>query len=703
MLKSLFKSSLGSRFPVGLRALFVIFFISLLPLSLTVFKQSALGDSPVQVQRLAGADRYETGVEIAGAGWSQTGVAVLARGDDFPDALAGAVLARSAAVNGPLLLTESGRLPDAVWQKLQQLQTHTVYLLGGSGAISAAVEDFLKGQNLQVQRLEGSDRFATAARIALTAVPSSNEAFLASGTSFADALSISSYAAAQGIPLLLTAADRVPAATLEALQTLGVQSVTLIGGTGVIQPSAQAQLEALGLSVSRLAGSDRYLTNAAVISAVQQDASAVYIATGEDFPDALTGAALAAQQNHPILLLPSGKLTAAATDSLRGLQAKASAFTLLGGWGAISAEAEDLLRTGSAHARVSLQYIQGTSYTGQLGQLNVLPGNAADSVDIVSPSWYTLNNPADAQTAADGSLSGIWDDGGSNNYKQFTDAVHGRNLKILPLVHDSGTAAAIDSVLASPAARANLAEQIVQRVQTTGVDGVVIDFEIMGDTNGPALTAFMQALYARLHPQNKLLAMAVMSRTSPTAEPWFAEFNYYELSQTVDYFHIMTYDYSTSTPGPIAPVLWIRRILDYTKSQGVDMNKVLLGLPYYGRDWTIVPPSGDSAAATTYTRTSVGPITAAATAASYGAAIQRDTATGASAAYPLDPAGVPFYTYTDGAQAEHIVYYDDLTSWETKLKLLDEYGLGGVGAWSLYWVTDETAKGVLPLLQRYVR
>jgi spore germination protein YaaH len=165
----------------------------------------------------------------------------------------------------------------------------------------------------------------------------------------------------------------------------------------------------------------------------------------------------------------------------------------------------------------------------------------------------------------------------------------------------------------------------------------------------------------------------------------------------------MTYDYSTSTPGPIAPVLWIRRILDYTKSQGVDMNKVLLGLPYYGRDWTIVPPSGDSAAATTYTRTSVGPITAAATAASYGAAIQRDTTAGSSAAYPLDPAGVPFYTYTDEKKAEHIVYYDDLTSWETKLKLLDEYGLGGVGAWSLYWVTDETAKGVLPLLQRYVR
>lgn len=679
-------------------------FLALIFLSSTslYFTPPVQAVSSVQIQRIAGASRYDTAIQIAKAGWNSADTVVLARGDDFPDALAGAVLAKSASVNGPLLLTEPDKLTGNVQDQILALGAKKVFILGGTGAVSAAVENTLKNQNLNVTRLQGNDRYATAAAIALTAVGSSNEAILASGSSFADALSISSYAAAKGIPLLLTEPDSVPQATLDALKKLGVQKVTLVGGTGVIKPSIQTQLEKLSLSVTRLSGNDRYLTNIDVLTKLTQDASTVYVATGEDFPDALAGAALAAKENHPIVLVPLQNPSTSTLDYVNAQKNANAGFVLLGGTGVITTTMENILRTGSVNARISLQYVQGSSYLGQLNQVNILPNKATDYTDIIAPSWYSLNDPAEG-SEPDGSLSGIWDGDGTNNYAQLAAAVHGRNLKILPILASSwSNQTTLSSILSNSTARTKLIDQIQERIGSTGADGIVIDFENVKDTDGPNLTLFMKSLYARLHPQNKLVVMAVMSRTSPTAEPWLAEFNYHDLAQNVDYLNIMTYDYCTSTPGPIAPLPWVRRVLDYTQSQGVDMKKVLLGTPYYGRDWTAVPPTKDGDP-TTYTRVSVGPVTAAQTASSYGATIQRDTTTGASSKYPSDPVGIPYYTYTDNNKAQHTVYFDDLKSWEAKLNLLDNYGLGGIGAWSLYWVNADTAGNLFPLLKEHLR
>jgi spore germination protein YaaH len=182
----------------------------------------------------------------------------------------------------------------------------------------------------------------------------------------------------------------------------------------------------------------------------------------------------------------------------------------------------------------------------------------------------------------------------------------------------------------------------------------------------------MRNLYARMSAANKMVVIAVMARTSPTAEPWLAKFNYFDLAQYSDYLNVMTYDYSTTSPGPNAPLPWVRRVLDYTKSQGVDMNKVLLGIPYYGRDWTTSPDSKVKAIGLAQANMLIG---------TYGVQVQRE-------ASPDDPIGIPYFTYNDGSQ--HIVYYDDLASWQEKLSLLDRYHIGGIGSWSLYWLKDSS-------------
>ena len=670
--------------------LFVIFLINsiCLPTSYSLALANNTESIPL---RIAGTTRYDTAIQISKATWSSANSVVLTRGDDFPDALAGAVLAKSAKVNGPLLLTDSKQLLPEVLTEIQRLHAQQVYILGGTGAVSAEVQNSLAQNNLIVHRIEGQDRYETAANIALESVANSSQAFLASGNSFADALSVSSYAAAQGIPLLLTDLNSLPAVSLQALHELGVHSITLIGGEGVISPAVKGQLESLGFLVDRLAGADRYSTNIAVLNKLNFNTNMIYTATGENFPDALSGAILASKGNNPIMLVPSAIFNPDTLAYLNARRSTGSLFTLFGGWGVINYGIEDIIRTGSVHPRISLQYMQayGSSpLSGYLNQLALLPTNATDSVDILSPNLFALDNLAAGQSVASGSFSGPWNLT-DNSYSQLVTAAHGKGLKLMPLIGSAWSSegkAAIDLTLTQDASRTNLVNQLVSMVQTTGADGVVIDFEYMSDSTGPYLTKFMQALYAELHAQNKLVIQAVPARTSST--DWFTEFDYQNLAQYVDYLNIMTYDYSTSNPGAIAPISWVKKVLSFAQSQNVDMSKVLLGIPYYGRDWL---KTGD-----TYSHKSVGLAGATSNAASNHAVLQRDTSND-------DTVGIPYYTYTDMTLNQHTVYFDDLTSWEAKLVLLDTYGLGGIGSWSLYWLNTDTAPSLFALLKAHLR
>lgn len=645
-----------------------------------------------QAFRLAGTSRFDTALQVSQAGWEQADAVVLARGDDFPDALAGAVLAKSSQANGPLLLTETEQLTEGVLTEIQRLKSTKVYILGGTGAVSSTVQATLERNNLKVERLEGVDRYETAAKIALKGVSRSTKAYLASGNSFADALSISSYAAAKGYPLLLTDAGSIPEATLKALQTLGVQEITLIGGEGVILPQVKALLEEQKYTVNRLSGLDRYETNLNVLNTLSYDSDTIYVATGEDFPDALAGAVLAAQSNNPIVLIPKEDLSKDGMGYLGTRRLGGSSFTMLGGWGVISYGLESMIRTGSVNPRISLQYMQAygtTAYTSYLKEINFMPGKATDSVDYVAPHWYNLSLIPSGQTMATGSFTGPWESN-SVNYTQLVTTAHARGLKVLPNIfadwNENGKAA-VDSVLKNPIPRQNLINNLERMLKETGADGVVVDFEYLSDDSGPALTQFMKELYTLLHAQNKIVVQAVPARTSAT--DWYQEFNYRDLSQYVDYLNIMTYDFSTSQPGPIAPLGWDKKVLNFAKSQQVDMSKVLLGMPYYGRDWK---QTGEN----TYSRSSVGLYSARDLLRDYQATLTRETT-------PDDPVGIPTFTYTDTEKNVHKVYFDDIPSWEAKLSLMDDYGLAGMGGWSLYWMTEDTAKEIFPLLQRHLR
>jgi spore germination protein YaaH/putative cell wall-binding protein len=664
---------------ISIIVILVMLLISQIPLLV-----QAESPSEASAVRLAGSDRYLTAIQISQAGWPSSANVVLARGDNFPDALAGAVLAQK--VGAPLLLTDCDRLQPEVETEIQRLGATKVYLLGGQGALSPAIETRLTALKIGFQRLQGPDRYGTAANIARMTGATDAEAFLVTGYKFADALSISSYAAAHNIPILMTDTNSLPAETDKVLKDLNIKKVTIIGGSGAVSLSVENSLKDHGYIIERIQGADRYETNIKVIQTLNFDRSEVFFATGENYPDALAGAVFAAQQNQPMFLIQDKLIPNQTSACLDTLRPQIQKFTIFGGYGLIPYGTESILRTGSLNPRISLQYWQAYSIEGYQNELKIIPGNAADSVDFVAPNWYSLNPVPGGQTVADGSFSGKYSD---SDYIKLVKAAQARGLKVLPIIASAWNSegkAALDSLLANKTSRTNLINGLTEMLRKTGSDGVVIDFEYLSDTSGPNLTQFIKELSAQFKAQNKLLVMAVMARTSST--DWYPEFDYLHLAQNVDYLNIMTYDYSNSTPGPIAPLDWIIKVLSYTKGQGVAMNKVLLGIPYYGRDWTNTTDG--------YEKASVSLTTALKTLTTYNATPQR--LTGAA-----DSIGIPYYTYTDTAGASHTVYYDDPQSWEAKLALLDQYNLGGIGSWSLLWQDNETAAKLFPVLQRHLR
>ncbi|WP_435791598.1 cell wall-binding repeat-containing protein [Clostridium sp.] len=244
---------------------------------------------------LEGSDRYATALKIVQDGWSQSENVIIARGDDLADALAAAPLAY-AKDKAPILLTKPGELPTGVLNELNALGVKNVYIVGGTGAISTAVEKAL--EDFTVKRISGKDRVDTSYKIALEAFTvEPEEVVIANGLAYSDALSISSVAAIKGMPILLVVKNKL---TADQAKYIEGKTVYAIGGTGVISKEV-----AIAANATRISGANRYETNAAILDNFEQDYSSIYIAKGTNanLVDALAGSALAAKGNNPIVLV----------------------------------------------------------------------------------------------------------------------------------------------------------------------------------------------------------------------------------------------------------------------------------------------------------------------------------------------------------------------------------------------------------------
>jgi putative cell wall-binding protein len=334
----------------------------------------------VDVERIAGQNRFETAVAVAKAAHPTGAQRVLvASGRTFPDALAGAALAGTA--DAPLLLTERDSVPAATSAGINELGASTIYLLGGTATISSGVESSLAAGGRTVIRIAGTDRYETAAEIARTiaanrvgSLDGRRTAVIATGRDFADALAGGPIAGAgdgtRVHPILLVDSG-VPAQTEAVLGELDIEQVVILGGTAAVSTEVQRRLEAItGNSAIRLAGNDRYATAVAIARAAVErfgfTVEEVLLANGQVFADALAGGPLGAVRTSPVLLTQADALPAATRSHLESESAIVETITILGGTAAVSnAVAQAAKEAAEADPRPTNQTIEVTPFTSE--------------------------------------------------------------------------------------------------------------------------------------------------------------------------------------------------------------------------------------------------------------------------------------------------------------------------------------------------
>lgn len=263
---------------------------------------------PAGVARIAGRDRYATSVATSAALWEDggAGAVVLASGTQFADALSGVPLA--ARLDAPLLITRPDRLEPQVATEIRRVlrSGQTVYLLGGTGALSAAVDASVTAMGYATVRYSGKTRFDTALAVARSPfLTSSSAVIVANGLDYPDALTAGAAAGANDGVIVLTSGAVMPSAVSSYLSGLpSTTAVVAVGGS-----AAKAAGSVPGLSLTPLVGKDRYETSLLVATVFFGPSAAAGIASGAGFPDALGGGAALAALQGPLLLSQATELS----------------------------------------------------------------------------------------------------------------------------------------------------------------------------------------------------------------------------------------------------------------------------------------------------------------------------------------------------------------------------------------------------------
>ena len=331
------------------------------PMTLTAARAGADGrllwsdPDPVAISRVEGPSRTATAAALSAATRRTAATVVIARADAWPDAIAGGPLA--SMMDASLLLTARDGLSADAAAEIARLGADRAVLLGGEQALSAEVDADLRAAGLTVERLAGSDRFATAGLIAQRVVAEAGDGSrvaVVRGThpdpeqGWSDAVVAAAHGAADGHPILLTPTDGLPPSTLDALTTLSPTSVLVLGGPAAVSVDAEQQVRDTGARTLRVSGTDRYST-ARIVADLAVDAGTsphrVWVATGRRFPDAL--AASAAVGTGGVLLLADGDTNDRAEELLGFIgthRDEVAELVLIGGSAALSDTLETRLR-----------------------------------------------------------------------------------------------------------------------------------------------------------------------------------------------------------------------------------------------------------------------------------------------------------------------------------------------------------------------
>ena len=296
-------------------------------------------DSNEVAKRLAGDDRYETAIKISKDNFKSADTVVLASGTNSADALAASSLATSKSA--PILLTKRKKIGKNVFDEIKRLNANNVIVVGGKVSISEKVVSDLKNKNITVKRLAGDNRYETSYEIAKELLKSNKakEAIIVNGFKNADALSVSSLATKENLPILLNDGNRLSKDIKNIVGDSNIKKMYIIGGRASLPRRIEDNIKALDVEYERLAGEDRYETSSKIAKYAYENSDKVILASGENSIDALAAGVLTKMEKAPMLLVQKRRIPKSISNRIE--ESKAKKFLLIGGEKTISDRVKD--------------------------------------------------------------------------------------------------------------------------------------------------------------------------------------------------------------------------------------------------------------------------------------------------------------------------------------------------------------------------
>ena len=271
-----------------------------------------------------------------------------------------------------------------------------------------------------------------------------------------------------------------------------------------------------------------------------------------------------------------------------------------------------------------------------------------EGVNVISPTWFSI-------TDNDGNISSLAD-------SAYVEAAHGQGLEVWGLVDNFSTEIDTAAVLNNTASRERLAEQLVNAALEYNLEGINVDFELIPEDAADGYIQFLREISIRCRANS-----LVLSVDNPVPMEFNAHYNLNAQGEVVDYVIIMGYDehYVGSEPGSVASISFVTDGVTKALEEGVPAEKTILAVPFYTRLWQ--------------TDTS-GNVTSEAYGMDAAQAVVNDN--GAVASWNEETAqDYAEFTGADGSFFQ--IWLENEASLEEKLKLVQQYELGGAAAWKL--------------------
>ncbi len=344
-------------------------------------------------------------------------------------------------------------------------------------------------------------------------------------------------------------------------------------------------------------------------------------------------------------------------------------------------------------------------YYGMSTSLPTAVANA-DLINEVMPFWYTLK--LNSKTKSPYILDLYTPGNPSVAIDVPLTTMRNAGFKIIPTITDGTDKLVLAKLLAKSSDRANVIKSIMDLVLSKNFDGIDLDFEGFAFVDGtaswpttkPNWVLLVKELSAQLHAKGKILSVTVPVHFPLTErQKGYTVYAWAEIAESIDRLRIMTYDYSTGKPGPIGPISWVERTVQYAISV-MPASKVYIGLAGYGRDWVtkvdgICPANVSKVVSITAKAATFVMRNASTLASTYGVTpTYNEQYQEATFTYQKTYNGNNASGQVTSCTATRTAWYQNPASYLARAQLVAKYRLGGLAEWTIGMEEQSATDGI---------